>query len=60
MNKFKKKVKSKINKLIREDTYKKELGQRFVCTFRNLMNEGLRICNCIGIRKLLIEGRSIE
>lgn len=60
MNKFKKKVKSKINKLIREDTYKKEFGQHFVCTFRNLINEGLRIYNCIGIRKLLIEGRSIE
>ena len=57
MNKFKKKVKSKINKLIREDTYKKELGQRFVYTFRNLMNEGLRIYNCIGIRKFLIEGK---
>lgn len=60
MNKFKKKVKSKINKFIREDTYKKEFGQHFVCIFRNLMNEGLRIYNYIGIRKLLIEGRSIE
>ena len=57
MNKFKKKVKSKINKLIRDDTYKTELGQRFVCTFRNLMNEGLRIYNCIGTRKFLIEGK---
>ena len=55
MNKFKKKVKLKINELIREDTYKKELGQYFVCTFRNLMNEGLRIYNCICIRKFLIE-----
>lgn len=55
MNKFKKKVKLKINKLIREDTYKKEFGQHFVCAFRNLMNEGLRIYNCIGIRKFLIE-----
>ena len=60
MNKFKKKVKLKINELIREDTYKKEFGQHFVCAFRNLMNEGLRIYNYIGIRKLLIEGRSIE
>ena len=60
MNKFKKKVKSKINKLIREDTYKKELGQRFVCTFRNLINEGLRIYGCVGIKKFLIKGRSIE
>ena len=60
MNKFKKKIKSKINELIREDTYKKEFGQHFVCIFRNLMNEGLRIYNYIGIRKLLIEGRSIE
>ena len=57
MNKFKKKVKSKINKFIREDTYKKELGQHFICTFRNLMNEGLRIYNCICIRKFLIEER---
>ena len=55
MNKFKKKIKSKINKFIREDTYKKEFGQCFVCTFRNLMNEGLKIYNCIGIRKFLIE-----
>ena len=60
MNKFKKKVKLKINEFIRKDTYEKEFGQRFVCAFRNLMNEGLRIYNCIGIRKLLIEGRSIE
>ena len=57
MNKFKKKVKLKINKFIREDTYKKECGQHFVCIFRNLMNEGLRIYNCIGIRKFLIEGK---
>ena len=57
MYKLKKKVKSMINELIREDTYEKELGQRFVCTFRNLMNEGLRIYNCIGIRKFLIEGK---
>ena len=57
MNKFKKKVKSKINKFIREDTYKKELGQHFVCTFRDLINEGLRIYNCIGTRKFLIEGK---
>ena len=55
MNKFKKKIKSKINKFIREDTYEKEFGQRFVCIFRNLINEGLRIYNCIGIRKFLIE-----
>ena len=60
MNKFKKKVKSKINKFIREDTCKKELGQYFVCTFGNLMNEGLKIYNCIGTRKFLIKGRSIE
>lgn len=60
MNKFKKKVKSKINEFIREDTYKKEFGQHFIRAFRNLINEGLRIYNCIGIRKLLIEGRSIE
>ena len=60
MNKFKKKIKSKINELVREDTYEKEFGQHFVYMFRNLINEGLRIYNCIGIRKLLIEGRSIE
>ena len=60
MNKFKKKIKLKINKLIREDTYKKEFGQHFVCVFRDLMNEGLRIYNCIGTRKFLIKGRSIE
>ena len=60
MNKFKKKVKSKINELIREDTYEKEFGQHCIRVFRNLINEGLRIYNCIGIRKLLIEGRSIE
>ena len=60
MNKFKKKVKSKINKLIREDTYKKEFGQHFVYTFRNLINEGLRIYGCVGIKKFLIKGRSIE
>ena len=57
MNKFKKKVKLKINELIREDTYKKEFGQHLVCTFRKLINEGLRIYNCIGIRKFLIEGK---
>ena len=57
MNKFKKKIKLKINKLIREDTYEKEFGQHFICTFRNLMNEGLRIYNCICIRKFLIEER---
>ena len=60
MNKFKKKVKLKINELIREDTYEKEFGQHFVCTFRDLINEGLRIYNCIGTRKFLIKGRSIE
>ena len=60
MNKFKKKVKLKINKFIREDTYKKELGQHFICTFRNLINEGLRIYGCVGIKKFLIKGRSIE
>ena len=60
MNKFKKKVKSKINKFIREDTYKKEFGQYFVRIFKNLINEGLRIYGCIGIKKFLIEGRSIE
>ena len=60
MNKFKKKVKSKINELIREDTYEKEFRQHFVCVFRDLMNEGLRIYNCIGTRKFLIKGRSIE
>ena len=60
MNKFKKKVKSKINKFIRKDTYEKEFGQHFIRAFRNLINEGLRIYNCIGIRKLLIKGRSIE
>ena len=60
MNKFKNKVKLKINKLIREDTYKKEFGQRFVYTFRNLMNEGLRIYGCVGIKNFLIEGRNIE
>ena len=57
MNKFKKKVKLKINELIREDTYEKEFGQHFVCTFGNLMNEGSKIDNCIGIRKFLIEGK---
>ena len=60
MNKFKKKIKSKINKFIREDTYEKEFGQHFVCVFRDLMNEGLRIYGCVGIKKFLIEGRSIE
>ena len=35
----------------------KEFGQRFVCTFRNLINEGLRIYGCVGIRKFLIEGK---
>ena len=60
MNKFKKKVKSKINKFIREDTYKKEFGQYFVRIFKNLINEGLRIYGCVGIKKFLIEGRSIE
>ena len=60
MNKFKKKVKSKINEFIREDTYKKEFGQHFICIFKNLINEGLRIYGCVGIKKFLIEGRSIE
>ena len=60
MNKFKKKVKLKINKLIREDTYKKEFGQHFIRAFRNLINEGLRIYGCVGIKNFLIEGRSIE
>ena len=60
MNKFKKKVKSKINEFIREDTYEKKFGQHFIRAFRNLINEGLRIYSYVGIKKFLIKGRNIE